>query len=75
MKIIRRLNDGLVQYVIEGAYELTNTHYSTDELIATDIKLETHEALDNVTLPVGFFPGVYYYNDGVWFTNEVSETA
>ncbi|KKL14448.1 hypothetical protein LCGC14_2515550, partial [marine sediment metagenome] len=66
MNIVRRLSDGLVQYITTEPYELTNKYYKSDGIKAMDIKDTTHEVLKNITLPSDFYRGVYTYNNGIW---------
>jgi hypothetical protein len=68
MNIVRRLKDGLVEYVCKYPILLTDDRLAYLGFISRSVNTSTHEVVNDVDIdyPVGFILKGSGYNDGVW---------
>jgi hypothetical protein len=66
MNIVRRLKDGLVEYVCYYPILLTSNRLAYVGFSSKIVSTSTHEVISNITLPVKFVLKGSGYNKGVW---------
>jgi hypothetical protein len=66
MNIVRRLKDGLVEYVCKYPILLTDDRLAYVGFSSRSVSTSTHEVLTDIVLPTEFVLKGSGYNDGVW---------